>query len=143
MKKEDFKKSLTETLKVQDAAKQGWSTEAGRNMPVFKGDVFKFTGRTGIVSDNQFYADGVGVPSQKTTNYPAFETDSNPISFTQIARNRNGLGLNGTRAEMLNQFADLFTDNGLTVKIADVKSKTAVYDGTESTSNYLFFEVVG
>lgn len=141
MKKEDLKKSLTETLKVQDAAKQGWSSEAGRNMPVFKGDVFKFTGRTGIVCDNVFYPNGQGVPSQKSTNYPAFETDSNAISFTQIARNRNGLGLSGTRAEMLSAFADMFTDEGLTVKIADVKSKTAVYDGNESTSNYLFFTV--
>ena len=141
MKKEDLQKSLTETLKVQDAAKQGWSSESGRNMPVFKGDVFKFTGRTGIVCDNVFYPNGVNVPTSKTTNYPAFETDSNPISFTQIARNRNGLGLSGTRAEMLSAFADMFTDEGLTVKIADVKSKTAVYDGNESTSNYLFFTV--
>ena len=136
-----MKKSLTETLKVQDAAKQGWSSEAGRNMPVFKGDVFKFTGRTGIVCDNEFYPNGEGVPHQKDVNYPAFETDSNPISFSQIARNRNGLGLSGTRAEMLSAFADMFTDEGLTVKIADVKTKSAIYDGNESTSNYLFFTV--
>lgn len=141
MKKEDLKKSLKETLNVQNAAKAGWSSEQGRNLPIFKGDVLKLSGETGIVCDNKFYANGVGVPSTKSTNYPAFATDAQPLSFTQICRNRNGLGLSGTREEMLNQFADMFTDEGLTVKIADVKTKSAIYDGTESTSNYLFFAV--
>lgn len=142
MKKDESKKSLSATLKVQNTAKAGWSTEQGRNLPIFKGDVLHLTGETGIVCENTFYPNGEGVPSQKSTNYPAFKTDAQPLSFTQVCRNRNGLGLSGTREQMLNAFVDKFSDNGLKVKIADVKTKTAIYDGTESTSNYLFFEVV-
>ena len=143
MKKDESKKSLSATLKVQNTAKAGWSAEQGRNLPIFKGDVLHLTGETGIVCDNVFYPNGENVPSQKSTNYPAFKTDAQPISFTQICRNRNGLNLSGTREQMLTSFVDTFTDEGLKVKITDVKSKTAIYDGTESTSNYLFFEVVG
>ena len=143
MKKEKSIESLKQTLNAQNAVKAGWSAEQGRNLPIFKGDVLKLTGETGIVSANVFYPNGVGVPSHKSTNYPAFKTDAQPLSFTQICRNRNGLSLSGTREEMLNAFVDKFTDEGITLKVSDVKTRTAVYDGTESTSNYLFFEVVG
>lgn len=143
MKKEKSIESLKQTLNAQNAVKAGWSQEQGRNLPIFKGDVLKLTGETGIVCDNTFYPNGVGVPATKTTNYPAFKTDAQPLSFTQICRNRNGLSLSGTREEMLNAFVDKFTDEGITLKVSDVKTRTAIYDGTESTSNYLFFEVIG
>lgn len=130
-----------------------FGNKEARQMPLFKGDTLHFLLATCVVADNVAYypqEDGTFTDEDKakidsaSIKYPAFTTkENNFISFTQICRNGNGLGLTGkTNSEKVTNFFALFGESAeLTAKIADVKQRTSTYDGEESTTRYLFFKL--
>ena len=137
---------------VMGACNEFGNKEA-RQMPLFKGDSLHFLLATCVVADNTAYypqEDGTFTEDDKKSidaasiKYPAFTTkEGHFISFTQICRNGNGLGLEGkTNSDKITNFFTLFgTNTELAAKIADVKQRTSTYDGEESTTRYLFFKV--
>ena len=108
---------------------------APKNMPYFTGMVLKFTEDTFDLVQNRDPFKWLGVKT----------VDGGLISATALTRNRNGLNLQGKdNAERIKSMLKLFDDKGvLQLKIKDIKTREFRQDdGTLSSSNYYFFEVL-
>lgn len=120
----------------QSLSNLGADQEAGA-LPLKKGQVLKFIdGGEGV--GYKFYNWEIKSAGKKGKRGVFLCEGGVELPFKQVARRNNGLGLSGTRNEMLKEFAKRI-DGNYSVIVADTfKVEASFYDGKQT---YLVFEV--
>lgn len=117
----------------QSLGNLGADQETG-TLPLKKGQVLKFIDG-GEGTGYKYYDWSVGGRKGKRGVFLC--EGGIELPFKQVARRNNGLGLNGTRNEMLTEFAKRI-DGNYSVIVADTfKVEASFYDGKQT---YLVFE---
>ena len=107
------------------------ASESTSNVPLRENDVLKFTG------EHKCY--DWEINSRKGKRMVFLCEDGIEVPAKQILRQRNGLGLTGTRVEMIKAFGKML-EAGLTLRIIDIfKQESSFFSGKNT---YYIFKVV-
>ncbi len=116
-----------ELIKAYKASNSNYSREPG-SVPINKGQILTFIdGGKGESWTEYEWQSGV----RKGKRQVFLTKEGYEVPFRQILRRGNGLGLTGTRVEMLEQFAARINGNYAVVVVDTFKQESSYYDGKD------------